>query len=106
MEEPHGNNTPSPNGGIYVLETGEALNQEIQDAVSITCLVCAAYVHLQADITTRMSNISALEKEIADLKTDNDTTLKRVNTSINLNEIKEKAIAELGMVYAAPDQVA
>ncbi len=75
-------------------------------AVSITCLVCAAYVHLQADITTRMSNISALEKEIADLKTDNDTTLKRVNTSINLNEIKEKAIAELGMVYAAPDQVA
>ena len=75
-------------------------------AVSITCLVCAAYVHLQADITTRMSNISALEKEIADLKTDNDTTLKRVNTSINLNEIKEKAIAELGMVYAAPDQIA
>ena len=32
VEEPHGNNTPSPNGGIYVLETGEALNQEIQDA--------------------------------------------------------------------------
>lgn len=36
VEEPHGNNTPSPNGGIYVLETGEALNQEIQDAESIT----------------------------------------------------------------------
>ena len=75
-------------------------------SIENTCLVCAAYVHLQADITTRMSNISALEKEIADLKTDNDTTLKRVNTSINLNEIKEKAIAELGMVYAAPDQIA
>ena len=27
-------------------------------AVSITCLVCAAYVHLQADITTRMNPIS------------------------------------------------
>lgn len=36
VEEPHGNNTPSPNGGIYVLETGKALNQEIQDAESIT----------------------------------------------------------------------
>lgn len=36
VEEPHGNNTPSPNGGIYVLETGEALSQEIQDAESIT----------------------------------------------------------------------
>lgn len=36
VEEPHGNNTPSPSSGIYVLETGEALNQEIQDAESIT----------------------------------------------------------------------
>ena len=36
VEEPHGNNTPSPNGGIYVLETGEALNQEIRGAESIT----------------------------------------------------------------------
>ena len=36
VEEPHGNNTPSPSSGIYVLETGEALNQQIQDAESIT----------------------------------------------------------------------
>lgn len=36
VEEPHGNNTPSPSSGIYVLETGAALNQEIQDAESIT----------------------------------------------------------------------
>ena len=36
VEDPHGNNTPYPNSGIYVLETGETLNQEIQDAESIT----------------------------------------------------------------------
>lgn len=36
VEGPHGNNTPSPSSGIYVLETGETLNQEIQDAESIT----------------------------------------------------------------------
>lgn len=36
VEEPHGNNTPSPSSGIYVLETGAVLNQEIQDAESIT----------------------------------------------------------------------
>ena len=53
-----------------------------------------------------MKNISALESEIADLKTDNDTTLKRINTSVDLNQIKEKAIGELGMVYASQDQVA
>lgn len=36
VEEPHGNNTSSPSSGIYVLETGEALNQEIRGAESIT----------------------------------------------------------------------
>ena len=75
-------------------------------AVGITCLVSAAYIQLQSDITTHMKNISALESEIADLKTDNDTTLKRINTSVDLNQIKEKAIGELGMVYASQDQVA
>ncbi len=75
-------------------------------AVAITCLVSAAYIHIQSDITTHMNNISALESEIADLKTDNDTTLKRINTSIDLNQIKAQAIGELGMVYASPQQVA
>ncbi len=50
--------------------------------------------------------ISALENEVADLKADNDTALKRVETSINLNEIKDIAIRSLGMSYAGPDQVA
>ena len=36
------------------------------------------------------------EKEIADLKTDNDTTLKRVNTSINLiGETDHEAMIDL-----------
>lgn len=75
-------------------------------AVGITCLVCAAYIQLQSEITTHMGNISSLEKEIADLKTENDTTLKRINTSIDLNEIKQEAMGKLGMVYASEDQVA
>ena len=74
-------------------------------AVGITCVVCAAYIQLQSQMTTRMGNISTLEKEIADLKTDNDTTLKRINTSIDLNKIKEEAMGKLGMVYADEDQV-
>lgn len=74
-------------------------------AVGVTCLVCAAYIQLQSSITTHMNKISALEKEIADLKTENDTTLKRINTSIDLNQIKKQAIEDLGMVYASEGQV-
>lgn len=75
-------------------------------AVGITCLVSAAYIHLQSNITTRMNNISALESEISNLKTDNDTTLKRINTSIDMSQIKEQAMGELGMVYATQEQIA
>jgi len=75
-------------------------------AVGITCLVSAAYIHLQSNITTRMNNISALESEISNLKTDNDTTLKRINTSIDMSQIKEQAMGKLGMVYATQEQIA
>lgn len=74
-------------------------------AVGVTCLVCASYIQLQSSITTHMNKISALEKEIADLKTENDTTLKRINTSIDLNQIKKQAMEDLGMVYASEGQV-
>lgn len=75
-------------------------------AVGVTCFVCAAYIRLQSSITTRMAHISSLEKEITDLKTENDITEKRINTSIDLNEIKKRAMEELGMVYASKDQIA
>ncbi|MCI8326900.1 MAG: hypothetical protein HFI37_03890 [Lachnospiraceae bacterium] len=74
-------------------------------SVGVTCFVCAAYINLQSKVTAHMKNISSLEKEIADLKTENDTTIKRINTSIDLNDIKKRAMSELGMVYAAEGQI-
>lgn len=75
-------------------------------AVAITGLVCVTYIQLQSSITTRMNHIAALEKEIAQLRTDNDTTMKRIHTDTDLTSIKKKAVEELGMVYASRDQVA
>lgn len=74
-------------------------------AVGITCLVCAAYIQMQSQMNTRMNHVAALEKELADLKTENDTTLKRINTSIDLNKIKKEAMEKMGMVYASEGQV-
>lgn len=74
-------------------------------ALAVTCLICAAYIQVQSQVTTRMEHIATLEREIADLKTDNDTTLKRINTSIDLNKIKAEAMGKLGMVYANENQV-
>lgn len=67
--------------------------------------VCGVYLKLQSDIAGRMKTVAALESQVTDLKTDNDATLKRINTSINLENIKNTAINELGMVYPSKDQI-
>ena len=36
IEGSHGNNSPYPDSGIYVLETGDALNEVVKDAKSVT----------------------------------------------------------------------
>ena len=50
-------------------------------------------------------NVQALESEVTDLKADNDETKGRLDTSINVEEIRRIAMEELGMVYAGQDQV-
>lgn len=67
--------------------------------------VCGVYLQLQSNITGRMKSVAVLESQVANLKTDNDAALKRINTSVDLESIKNTAINELGMVYPAKDQI-
>ena len=59
----------------------------------------------QAKITDTSKNRTALQEELADLREENDTRYNAVMDSVNIEEIKEKAQKDLGMVYATPDQV-
>lgn len=68
-------------------------------------IVCTGYLKLQSEITSRSRNIASLQEELADLKEDNTTRYNAVLNSVNLEEIREKAINELGMVYASPEQI-
>lgn len=74
-------------------------------AAVIALIVCVRYLQLQSEITSRSRNITALQEELADLKEDNTTKYNAVLDSANLEEIREKAINELGMVYASPEQI-
>ena len=67
--------------------------------------VCAGYLQIQADNTARVKNIAVLEEQLSELKTENDDEYNRVTTSVDLEEIRDIAINELGMVYANADQV-
>ena len=68
-------------------------------------LLCVNYVRLQSEVTKHSKNVTALQEELADLKEENTTKYNAVVDSVNLDVIREKAINQLGMTYATPDQI-
>ena len=72
------------------------------------CVLAAGFVHyvsLQYRITNSVEEIASLQSSLTALKQQNDENLNRINSSINLDDIKYTAIAELGMTYASEDQI-
>lgn len=73
--------------------------------VILSVMAAVVLIRTQASISTHLRNISSVESKLTDLKLDNDAKNKALNTSINLNEIKTRAMEELGMKYPTEDQV-
>ena len=74
-------------------------------AVALTCFMLVGYVALQTNVTTRMSHIASMENELSTINADNSAAESRIATNTNLSEIKDKAINDLGMVYATGNQI-
>lgn len=74
-------------------------------ALFVAGYVLIGYIQVQADITTQMRQIAKLESQLYNLELANEEELTRINSSVNLEEIKRIAIGELGMVYAAEGQI-
>lgn len=73
-------------------------------ALAITAFVLMGYVSLKSDITNKLEHISTLEAQLNDLKLENDATYSRINSNMDLEEIRDIAINELGMTYAKEGQ--
>lgn len=67
--------------------------------------VCVYYLQLRAELTSRSNNITAMQQELADKKEVNNTKLNNAMDSVNLEEVRKKAIEELGMAHATPEQI-
>ncbi|MBR2730085.1 MAG: hypothetical protein Q4C02_05280 [Eubacteriales bacterium] len=63
------------------------------------------YIKLQADVTRTSREIADLEQKLTQMKAENDADYNEINDSINLEEVRDRAIHELGMKYADRDQV-
>lgn len=74
-------------------------------AVLVFATFTGLYIKIQSDVTVRMKTIASLESQIADVKADNDEAYKRINTSVNLEAVRNVAMTELGMSYAKESQI-
>ena len=74
-------------------------------AITITSIGCIQYLKLQSEITNSIKRISTLESQLNELKAENDDTESRIKGAVGLEEIKKRAMDELGMRYATEDQI-
>ena len=74
-------------------------------AMVLTGIVCVQYIRLQSSLTTYVNTISAMEVELQALRAENDDYESRIKGAIGLENIKKRAMDELGMTYASDEQI-
>ena len=71
----------------------------------LTAFTAVTYVRLQTDMTVHLRTISRMEGELEEVRADNAAIQKRIDTATDLKHIKDVAMREMGMNYAAEDQI-
>jgi hypothetical protein len=74
-------------------------------ALVSAAVILIGYIRVQSDIVLSVQNISAMESELNSLKLSNDEEYNRAINSMDLEEIRQIAIGELGMRYAKEGQI-
>lgn len=63
------------------------------------------YIGLQSEVKSTVKTISQKESQLNDLRNSNDEMESRVKSNIDLEEVKEIAMGQLGMIYAKEGQI-
>ena len=74
-------------------------------AMVLTGIVCVQYIRLQSSLTTYVSDLSQMEAQLQSRRAENDDYESRIKGAIGLENIKKRAMDELGMTYASDDQI-
>lgn len=77
----------------------------LASAAIIGLFACIQFLGIRSEMTTRSKNITQLKKELVTLKEENTTKYNAIMDSVNLDDVRARAIEQLGMVYAQPDQI-
>lgn len=89
----------------------KALHMSVTYVVFLTAaavaavFLCVQYLQLQAQGTSYRNDIARLENELNVMQQANDAAYEEAISSVNMEQIKEIAIHQLGMVYADQGQI-
>lgn len=72
---------------------------------SLATAACVHYLQLNAQVTAQRSAVNSKKLELNDLKSYNEAYYSKVTASVDLEEIKRRAINELGMQFVTEDQI-
>ena len=74
-------------------------------AMVLTVVVCLQYLMLRSDVTTKVKELAKMEAQLNEMRAENDDTENRIKGAVDLEEVKYRAMNELGMQYAHSDQI-
>lgn len=74
-------------------------------ASAAVVIMLVSYLQMQSELTYRAKSVAQKQIDLSNLKLSNDEELNRIESGINLEEIKRIAVEELGMTYAKSGQV-
>lgn len=73
--------------------------------VAVMVVVFACFLHLQSVLNQSVQSVASLETQVLNLKNDNDAVQKKISNSVNIDNIRQRAMDELGMTYPQEDQI-
>ena len=77
-------------------------------AAAVTLVISSVfgfYLYLQNDINKNMKEVAAVENRITEKKSDIASRRNAMASGMNLNNVRDIAANQLGMVYAGSDQI-
>ena len=86
------------------MNIGPAYTVFLVAAAFCAVLLCVMYLRLQADVVSRSENITSLQSQLAELTEANDTAYNAAVDSVNLEEVKDKAMNEMAWYMSRREQ--
>ena len=70
-----------------------------------TVFMCVRFLQLKSTIATQVRQNAAYENELRQIREENAALYADIKTSVDLATLKDRAMNEYGMKYAAPEQI-